>query len=288
MTVFRIETFMRKVLKLLTTLISLTSSDLSAVPRIDWLAYSLQPYHGIKDTNHRGKGIGEVILQIWKKNLRDYNHHTQEVNIPRMVHLLSSPEFKGCVVGSFIGPSFKNNLLWSKIVFVEMPPMIVINRESWSKLGRPVSISAKTLISKKELRFGRVRHRVFGSPLDNIIEKAHLQRNLVKISSIKPTESLVKMVTKRRLDWGIIFPAELGWVTRGMEKRAFITVAIKEHSGGIPVHAGCSKTKQGEKVIGKINKALDNRENLESIRESFEYWLPDANSKSLFRKLNSF
>ena len=257
--------------------------------KIQWYTYSLQPYHIENDPQFANQGIGDSILEIWKNQLQHFDHTPLNVNIPRMLSILASPRFDGCVVGTFITPSIKKNLYWTEQIYVETPPMIVLKKQLWKQLQSPKELSVSTLLSNSKLRFGRIKGRGLGPAVDAILKKAKGQPNIFMLSSKEATRSLVSMVKMDRMDWGIIFPTELAWILRdNLPNTDLITVPITEHKAGTPVHAGCAKNIMGKSIVLRLNKSLKDKKNLDAIRKSFELWLPDERSKEVFHDLNSF
>lgn len=281
-------------MKILTAMLAIfiLKPSFSKVKHQQWLAYTLPPYFMSEDSAFYGEGIGDVMFRQWTRLFPDLSHQKVAVTIPRLKKFVVEGRNRFCVVGSFISEEDKKHYIWTTPVFYEPPPMIVLSQEAYKKVNSPEKAIIKDLLKNKDLIFGHIKGRFYSGELDLTIATAKEEKNFVDVSGKMPTQSLVKMILAKRVQWGIVFHTELEWLFKNnlidAKPEDLISLPIANHDVSLGVHVGCSKRANGRRIIKKIQAELDKKKILAPIRKAYKSWLFNEASVKQFDSYNQF
>ncbi len=254
--------------------------------QILWFQYDLPPYHILRG-KYVGQGPLDYMFQRWRNSLPEYRHVSIPVNTTRMLREFNSNRDYRCITGSFAFPQSKENWLWSKPIYVEPPAVVVTRNDVWAKLNKPKSIDFDNLLNHSDLIFGHFDGRIYSGEIDQQIESVINNENIISIATQASGESLMKMLHRRRVDYILEYLPEIHWLTLSKQlgyAKDFATIALKNHKSLLPVHVGCVKSQWGEKIIQRLNQAINN-DTRQQIFQHYENWLAKPSLKKYFHNV---
>ncbi len=274
------------ILLLITQWSPLVNASAHGRESITWLKTNMPPFF-IAHGEHKNQGYGDVVTEILKQNLPQYDHQDLYTNIIKHFSLFQR-DGRYCVVGLYKTPEREKFLRFSYPTFMTLPPVLIMKKDRWQKLLHQQAVQLETIFQHQDFILGFSRDRSYGNPIDQVIGKHPDRSNLVHFSGQELTDNFFKMLMLDRVDGLLGLPEEAMYHAHrlGLEHE-IITVEILENSQdteGWLCYAGCPDTAWGRKAIKEINKVLLEKRPTSQYRNAYEHWL-HAENKPRFRAL---
>ncbi len=225
-----------------------------------WFVWDLPPEF-IKSGSWKNQGYADQFLQFFIKNLPEYDHTIQHVNVPRWSReILGDNRCTAHLWGGF----FPDILLLSKPYSFTPPHVAIFHKRHQSRIGpKGTTVSIEKLLRETDLtlmtmrlNFSDVakqsRYPVLHSYLAPYVGKS----NLIEQSS-KTNVVDLRLLKFGRADYTLGYPSTIMTQRRinnlGDE---YIAYHLKEHNLYKNVYVACKQNEFGRKVIKKINNLL--------------------------------
>ena len=139
----------------------------------------------------------------------------------------------------------------------------------------------------KTSKFGVVDGRLYGEQLDKLITDKQWQRRFWSRSSEDMASGLIDMLFSDRLDFIFEYPAIF---TRyhpvSTVNNQFTSFAIEESSSFVLGYVLCSKTKEGQLLVNKIDKAIEKISKNNAYFDSHLSWVGESAQEDMTRYYN--
>lgn len=238
-------------------------------PVIRWMTWE-QPPNFITKGPFQGEGIGDSFTLALQKRLPEYQHVPVVTNARRYLRLLKEEDI--CVAWAWIIPDTHGFRVHSRAVSLVPPSGILTLKSKQHLFGKPGEmLSLASLLENKNLVLGYLEEMVYSKRVNELIEGYRGQKH-VHFSSRSNVDFDLYMLDTHRLDYFFafsnqpIFDAEV----KGIENK-YQFYNIEEIDMYSSMHANCSKTPFGEKVMRKIEAALSKELLMEQL-EKVERW----------------
>ncbi|WP_159084819.1 TIGR02285 family protein [Dongshaea marina] len=244
-------------------------------PIIQWVDIILPPFHHIESGPWQGQGITDNIIALMKHKLPEFQQQHEILSGELAIRWLKQKP--NVCVAAFKKTADRQSYLYFSLPSVFVPPNgIWVRRQEVSQFGEsPVSLGK--LIEQGELRLGFDETRSYGSGIDTLLSKYQKQDNLYGISTLNSSERLLKMMSRRRIDYALGYPLELGFLSESMQMpQAFRFLPLRETGNYSFSHIACSRTPQGKRIIAAINRVLLSERPTAHYRSFTERWLDVA------------
>jgi len=235
---------------------------------VDWHVAKFPPFMNINENSKNGICINAMNTAINK--LHDYKHNISVIPFSRTME-----EIK--VLNLVCFPCFLKNkdreesMYFSKpFTAFSMQHGIVVKSKSIDKIKQYISkenvIDLEKLLNSKIFKLGIANRRSYGNEIDAIIKKYDGEENIYRRSGSNVSEGFLQMmIVDRDIDGTIIYNAKLNNLLKKYNKeikKDFVFLKIKNLPDINYLYMACSKTKDGEVFINKLNK------NISDIRNS--------------------
>jgi len=236
---------------------------------LTWFIWDLPPEF-IKSGPWKNQGYADKFLSHFIKNLPEYEHRVERVNIPRWSREVLKPN--RCSAHLW-GGFFPNQLLLSKPYSFTPPQVAIFHKRHREMIGpKGTIVSLEALLKKPELRLlimrinfnkeaEQSRYPVLFSYLKPYIGKP----NLIELGTLKNVANL-KLLGRGRAEYTIGYPSTITTQKRvdGLSDD-YIAYQLKEHNLYKNVHVACRNDSFGRGVIEKINAMLTKETLLEFL-----------------------
>ncbi len=250
-----------------------------------WMEAVLPPFF-IHSGANRDQGYGDVVTEILKAHMPQYNHGEIKTNVTRHFYMFKQGE-QVCSVGLYKTPEREQFMYFSIPSFITLPPVIIIKKENFSRFGNRATVSLDAILGDRNLMIGFAKDRSYGNTLDEVFNRHQGQTNLVEFTGQELSLNLFKMLMLGRLDGLIGLPEEALYQAEQMGLRdQLVTLTLSENLhnyDGWMSCVACSKTPWGKKVIENVNQVLLEHRPSEEYRAAYERWL-DPNSIAEYRR----
>jgi len=270
---------MKKILILAILSVFILSNNVSAKEKITWQVVNWPPFQILKGSE-KGKGLYDALLNLYIKNLPQYEHETKEMNWARFWTDVQKGE-QVCNIFAIKTDARLKIARFSQPTWFGLPQRIIMNKNTIKKMGSPVEISLNEMIKNKKYKGVIESKRSYGVNLDKILRNNNKNSNVEKISA--GPESIIQMVLSGRADYTIEYPIVASYLANqvGAKYKAKIgSVGIKETPKFIVAWVACPKSKWGDIVTGDINKVLNRVKLTPEYLEIMKMWYSDPKELS--------
>jgi len=258
----------------------------AAKDEVIWMEAIMPPYF-IKSGPHQGQGYGDIIAEILREHLTEYNHETITTNITRHFYAFKQGD-KVCSIGLFRTPEREEFMHFSLPSFLTLPAVIIIKADQYPAFGSRTSVRLDDILANENLLIGIAKDRSYGITTDEILNQYAGNANVVQFTGPELSLNLFHMLMMDRLDGLIGLPEEALYQAEQMGIRdQLMTLTIEENDqdyGNWLSAVGCSKNEWGEKIIAEINEILLSQRPSPRYRTAYERWL-DPHSIETYRKV---
>lgn len=253
---------------------------------IAWMEAVAPPFF-IHEGPLKGQGYEDLITDIVKEHLTQYDHIHMKANISRHYQQWKQGE-KACSLAMFKTPEREEFAYFSIPSVFTLPPVLIIHKENFAKFGAKKTVSLSELLKSNQFIIGRSNNRSYGVEFDKALDSFGNKTNIFSYEGPELSLNLFKMLLAGRIDALPGLPEEAMYLAETMGFRdEIMTVSIAEnqinHDASI-TYVACSKTDWGKKTIEEINAVLLEQRPSNRYRAAYERWL-DPSSLESYRKL---
>jgi uncharacterized protein (TIGR02285 family) len=253
---------------------------------IVWLEAVAPPFF-IHEGEFQGQGYEDLITDILKKNLQEYDHSHMIANISRHYQQWKQGE-QACGLAMYKTPERMEFAHFSIPSVITLPTVLIINKENFDNFGGTKTVSLKDILKSNNYVVGRAKNRSYGIEFDDTLNIYGNEKNIFAYEGPELTLNLFEMLLAGRIDALSGLPEEGMYLAEIMGiKDQIMTLNIVEnqvnHNASL-TYVACSKTEWGQKAIEDINKVLLKVRPTENYRTAYERWL-DPSSIAGYRKL---
>ncbi|MEX0299589.1 MAG: hypothetical protein AB3N28_11015 [Kordiimonas sp.] len=225
-----------------------------------WFVWNLPPEF-IPDGKWKGQGYADKFLAFFIKNLPEYNHKIEFVNVARWSREALEPN--RCTAHLW-GGFFPDQLILSEPYTVTPPQVGIFPAKVQEQFGPPnTRISLKHLLKDTYLMIAIISLDLDEGALQSRYPILHpLLAPYVNTPKIIEQNSNLNVPSLKLLDYGradylIGYPSTITAQKRvfGFE-RDYVAYYFEEHHFYKKIYAACSKTSAGQKVINRVNSLL--------------------------------
>jgi uncharacterized protein (TIGR02285 family) len=239
---------------------------------IVWLEAVAPPFF-IHEGEFEGQGYENLITDILKKNLPEYEHSHKIANISRHYQQWKQGE-QACGLAMFKTPERMEFAYFSIPSVITLPAVLIITKENFNDFGGTKTVSLTNLLKSNKFVVGRGKNRSYGIEFDDPLNIYGNEKNIYAYEGPELTLNLFKMLLAGRIDALPGLPEEAMYLaeTLGINDK-IMTLNIAEnqvnHNASLS-YVACSKTEWGKKTIEDINKVLRKERPTESYRTAYE------------------
>ncbi|MEH6451019.1 MAG: hypothetical protein V7765_20300 [Oleispira sp.] len=242
---------------------------------IRWLGWEQVP-NFIPYGDYKGQGIGDSFTNALQQMLPQYNHETVITNTRRYNRLIREENI--CVAWAWIVPGSEDYRIHSRAVSVAPKTGIHILKSKQHLFGKPgETLSLAKLLLNQDITLGYLEEMSYTKKVHELMEKYRGESNIY-FSSRSEVEFNLSMLDNNRLDYFFGFSAQAIFDAEVKDiPNKYQFYNIEEIDMFTSMHAHCSKTAFGEKVMAEINKIITQNLLLEHL-EIVERWYGKNNN----------
>ncbi|MGK0290252.1 MAG: hypothetical protein ACI86H_001708 [bacterium] len=226
-------------------------------PEVQWFAINWMPAMKIVSKNPvKLGGFHGNLLHMITKEMPDYKHHYVVMNWRRFWFSVQR-QYPICNSLSLNSMNRSGTAIFSLPTHIAFSPQIIMLKFTYKKLGRPKSLSLKSIIQNKSLHGILIKGRSYTKKIDQILKQNHNNSNIDY--HVISEKSYLWMLLLKRMDYIIEYPVGIHYnVKRLFPKHVgkLAQVRIKEINPYVSVRIACPKNDWGKKVICSANQAL--------------------------------
>lgn len=264
----------------------LLPNEVNAKETLAWMEAVAPPFF-IHEGPYKGQGYEDLITDILKESLPQYEHKHMQANISRHYQQWKQGE-NACSVGMFKTPERLDFTYFSIPSVFTLPTVLIIHKDRFEAFGGQKMVNLAEILKEGKLVVGRSNNRSYGIEFDTALNTYGNSKNIFKYEGPELSLNLFKMLQAGRIDALPGLPEEAMYLAETMGIRdQIMTLAVEENQGNKESwlsYVACSKTEWGKKAIEAINKALIELRPTEKYRAAYERWL-DPSSIEGYRKL---
>lgn len=241
----------------------------------------------IQKGSSENQGYSDVIGNLIREYLTDYEHHRVVTNVVRHFDDFKSGK-KVCGIDLYRTKERKAFMYFSIPSMLTLPPVLIVRKDKLGMFGTDPAVSLETILADEDFRLGFSSDRSYGQGLDAIL-KQHLKRkNMVVFSGQELRQNYVKMLLLDRLDGLIALACEAKYHAEQMgilDQVTTVTLLESQQNFDAWMSAvACPKNEWGREVIDKINTVLIQIRPSAPYRQAYERWLGE-NSLRQYRSI---
>lgn len=220
-----------------------------------------------------GQGPSDMIHELMRRELPEFDHKTVTANVARTVEEIKNRK-QVLTIGLIPTPERNEMVLFSLPCALAPPVALIVRQEDLSKY--PATVSLGSFIETDKL--GISLSRSYGATVDAALRQIMPNDNVFIDSSDKLFENLAKMLLLKRIDGVLGFPFEAMFNAKTSQSADRIAIIpITETEQYVIGRIAAPKTEWGRKMISRVNEILLHHRPEPSYRQAFERWLPPAN-----------
>lgn len=264
----------------------LQTREAQSQERLAWMEAVAPPFF-IHEGPFKGQGYQDLLTEIIKRHLPEYQHSHMQANITRHHQQWKQGE-NVCSVGMYKTPERLQFTYYSIPSVFTLPPVLIIMKERFADFGGKKTISLAGLLKEGRMVVGRSPNRSYGVEFDKALKQWSTERNTFSYESPELSLNLFKMLQAGRIDALPGLPEEAMYLAETMGMRdAIMTLNVEENQANPEAslsYVACSKTDWGKEAIQRINRVLREQRPTTAYRAAYERWL-DPSSLEGYRKL---
>ncbi len=263
-----------------------TPTHLMAKDSIAWMEAVAPPFF-IHEGVLKGQGYEDLITEILKEKLPQYDHSHMIANISRHYQQWKQGE-KSCSLAMFKTPEREEFAYFSIPSVFTLPIVLIIHKKDFEKFGASKTVSLEKLLKSNQYVIGRSNNRSYGVLFDKALDSYGNEDNIFSFEGAELSLNLFKMLIAGRIDALGALPEEAMYLSETLGFRdEIMTLNVTENQGEyspLLTYVACSKTAWGKKTIQEINSVLIEERPTSRYRAAYERWL-DPSSINNYRKL---
>lgn len=266
--------------------ILLTPAVLMAQEEMYWMEAVAPPFF-IHEGELKGQGYEDLITDILKENMPQYDHVSMPANISRHYQQWKQGE-PACSLAMHKTRERKEFVLFSIPSVFTLPHVLIIKKEQFAAFGGKKAVSLKDVLTSNNFIIGRAAKRSYGGAFDEILNTFGNQDNLFSYEGSELSLNLFKMLLAGRIQAMPGLPEEAMYLAEKMGIRdQIMTLSVEENlvdHESMLTYVACSKNEWGTRAITVINKVLQEQRPTERYRAAYERWL-DESSVAEYRRM---
>jgi len=230
---------------------------------IIWLTWEQVP-NFISEGKFKGQGVADLFTKTLQLKLPQYSHVNVVSNTRRYQKLIR--ETNVCVAWAWIVPGSETFRIHSRPVSIAHRSGIQTLKSKQHLFGKPEEILSLTkLLANPDIKLGYLEEMTYSKRVHELLEQYRGEDNLY-FSSTSAVELNLKMLASNRLDYFFGFPTQASYEAelKG-EPNQYQFYNLEEIDKYTSMHAHCSNTPFGEKVMDEVNKILTNEVLMEHL-----------------------
>ena len=258
---------------------SASSSDLNQENIINWYRADFPPV-SIPRGDHADQGFFDKTMTFLIERLPEYETQFHIGNFKRIMAEIKHKR-NVCCPSLYKTKERESFVTFSTAAMVVLPNGVITSERSRNKLATHIDkdgrISLTSLLQDSNINIGINSGRIYSGGIDQILNQASGQKNLLVRSGDDVFWGLIKMMHMGRIDCLIGYPVNAGYFVRENNKlHDFIYHPIKESNVTFTVgHIGCPNNEWGKQVIHKVDEIVKKYRTTEFI-DFYGEWLDDA------------
>ncbi|MBN1546718.1 MAG: TIGR02285 family protein [Syntrophaceae bacterium] len=254
-----------------------SASVLAEECEIFWIHPEQAPL-SIKKGYGAGKGTIDRMETFFAKALKDCRHSYESGNYDRILRMIRKKE-NACCIPMYITPEREKFIVFSVPYQIVMSNALIVSDSGRKKLEPFIGPDGKVMLEDvvaNGLRIGVAKGRIYRGIIDQIIEKHKNSPGIVEHPGPQQmVDSLIEMMIEGRIDALIAYPWEAQYVAKVKRVKVYsLPIAGMDDYGLTSV--GCSKTKEGEEIIRRLNKIILEHRTTPEFMDFAEHWLDSA------------
>jgi uncharacterized protein (TIGR02285 family) len=219
--------------------------------KVNWPPYQI--LHG----EDAGKGRFDVYIDLFQKQLPQYDHQNVEMNWSRFWHDVKTGKH---ILNSMAIKTDQRSqyAVFSQVISFALPHRIIMARSTLEKLGNPGSVALVDFIKDKRLRGVLEQTRSYSPPLDDVLKQGGAVANFVR--QVVDAEHIFKLIASGRADYTIEYPVVAEYLINKHHpemSKSLASIRIEELPRYIAAHIAAPKTPWGRAVIDDIDEMID-------------------------------
>lgn len=257
-----------------------------AKEKLYWMEADAPPFF-IHDGPLKGQGYEDLITDILKENLPQYEHVSMPATISRHYHQWRQGE-PACSLAMYKTPERLEFTYFSIPSVFTLPPVLIIKKERFSAFGGQKVVRLQDVLADNTFIIGRSKKRSYGVVFDAILDRYGTEENIFSYEGAELSLNLFKMLLAGRIDALPGLPEEAMYLAETFGIRdQIMTLTVEENlqdHEAMLTYVACSKTEWGKRTIQAINEVLVRQRPTARYRSAYERWL-DESSIGKYRKL---
>lgn len=260
-------------------LLVLFSGNAGAQDSIVWFHTDFAPISIINGPD-AGKGVSDQWEHYLAAHLPEFRHEKLISNVARQ-HEEMKHRDNLCFRTFIKTPEREKFLLFSDRIAELLPNGFIALKSSQEKLApflnQKGELRLADLLEAGTFKIGVAAERSFGPKIDAVLASSKENTDVVvpfAASDIFYT-GLVQLARRHEIDGIIGYAVELSYGARRMNKSPenFLFLPIAEDISLVPIHISCTKSPAGEKIIARINQAIQ-AGGADYATAAYRAWLP--------------
>jgi uncharacterized protein (TIGR02285 family) len=267
----------------LLTVISYTDSFAeSNKDTVKWLKGDFPPVYIIEGKN-KNTGMGDIMIEIFIKNLPEYNHEVIITNASRAIDLIKNKE-KACYPNFFKTEERKKHFVFSKPVAITCSNYIITDKKHPLLNQSPADF--KKILSNNNLKGYFVTDRSYGKKTDKMLKEKRNDKNIFFRSGDSSLEGILRMIENNRADYTLGYPFELKYLQSQLNfKKNFKLININRNDDIVwsKSYTACPDNEWGRTFIKKLNNIIDKVKYEKDYINCQTRWLPQNMKKDALK-----
>lgn len=245
---------------------------------IEWYMIDLPPIQ-IASGALAGRGYTDLIRWRLIAGLPEYRHELRIANVQRILaDIRSKPNV--CNPAFLRTPEREAYMVFAEALHAQFPNGAVVLRERSAEFAPYVnadgSLAVGRLLDSPAGAIAVQSGRSYGVVLDGLLGEAQQRSRVVTLTSNRPVEAKLGMLTHRRADLALLYPYELAHHLAGNSAEAarydFLPV---EGNGTYTLnHLACSASPLGRTVIERANPIVAAERDY--FAAAYRAWVPES------------
>jgi len=221
---------------------------------IRWLGWEQVP-NFITQGRFKGQGVGDSFTEVLQSKLPQYNHKLIVSNAQRYKRLIREDDV--CVAWAWIVPGSRDYRIHSRPVSLAPRTGVQTLKSKQQLFGKPgETLSLATLLANPNIKLGYLDGMSYSKKVQ-VLLKQYRGKGNVLFSSRSEVEFNLAMLERNRVDYFFGFPAQAIFDAelKGIPNK-YQFYHIEEIAMYASMHAHCSKSAFGQKVMVEVNKII--------------------------------
>ncbi|MBI9075132.1 MAG: TIGR02285 family protein [Desulfatibacillum sp.] len=255
---------MKKYLVLGVLTVFLLHSNAWSKEELKWLVIDWPPYQMLEGPE-QGMGRFDALLDMYIKNLPQYDHKKVEMNWARFWTGVKEGQ-EVCNIFAIKTEEREQIAAFSTANSFGIPVRAVMRKSTSESLGNPLSVSLSDIVKDRRLKGVLESKRSYGPALDKILTGIQGSVNFERVAI--PSDSVIQMLLSGRVDYSIEYPFVAYYLAEkhaSLYKEPLISIPIEDGPRFYESYVACPKNEWGEMVLKDINTML------EKVKQDPEY-----------------